>query len=208
MNLHGAEAFLTDPCAWADPGRAAAFLAPGLQGATMQRLMESPRTAARASKLLGDRLGHGSLDALGPVDRELALASAGSLRAVAAEAGAVWHAARVRTLLRAGEIAALAALHGSGIRAAALRHAALSPALDTAAGDTADSDTTAGGGLGEAISRDGARCLAAWIATLPAWAGNRVRLKWPDDAAPPEDARLRIQAVAVVRAVAAGGTAP
>lgn len=202
MDLHGADAFLTDPCAWADPGRAAALLAPGLQGATVRRLMESPRMAARASKLLGDRLGQGSLDALDPVDRALALASAGSLRAVAAEAGAVWHAARVRTLLRAGEIAALAALHGPGIRAAALRHAALSPTLGTAAGGTAASDD-----LGEAIARDGARCLAAWIAALPAWAGDRVRLKWPDDAAPPEDTALRTQAVAVVRAVAAGDMA-
>lgn len=193
MELQDPDAFLADPCAWADPGRAAALLAPGLRQSTAQWLMTSPRTAARASRLLSERLGQGSLDALEPADRGLALAPAAALRAVAAAAGAVWHAARVRNLLRAQEINALAAQHGPDVRAAALRHAALSPRPDVVPGEE----------LGDAVARDGARCIAAWIAALPAWAGDRIRLKWTDDAAPPADPALQAQATAIVRAVAA-----
>jgi hypothetical protein len=185
----GADAFVTDPGAWADPGLAAPLIAPGLQAETARRLLSSPRLAARASRLLLQRLGEGDPAMLEPADRALAAAGGEILEMVAACAGAVWHTRRVRALVLGADIARLCARLGDDTRRAALRHAALAPAEAWAVGANGRSPDEADG-LADDIERDGARCLAAWIDSLPDWAASRVRLKWrlgPAFAAPSFD---------------------
>lgn len=179
-------AFLHDPGAWAEPALVADQLAPGLQVETVARLLRSPRLASRASAALARRLGAGSLAELSAENRRLALASTERLARTAIFSGAVWHGRRVRAVVLASEIAALTARHGEAVRTMALRFAALSP------------NSVAGDELAEDIVHDGARCLAAWIETLPNWVAARVRLKWRAAEPPLADPR----AVAIVRAVA------
>ena len=195
MDTQDAAAFVHDPGSWADPAAAARLLAPGLQAGTARRLLASPHTAARASQVLANRLGQGDPDSLQPADRRLALAPAAVLHATVSAAGAVWHDARVMRLLRATEIAAFVERHGPTARVAALRHAAAAPAGADVPSTGLETE------LGNAVARDGARCLATWIATLPPWAAGRVRLKWPDTSDPPGSPALQAHAVQIIHAV-------
>jgi hypothetical protein len=111
--------FIDDPGAWALPHRAAAWIAPGLSAATAGQLLGSPRLAARTSALLAERLGRGDAAALAPDDARLAVANPAALAAVARSAGAIVHAARLRTLVMAADIAALEARIGAAVGAAA-----------------------------------------------------------------------------------------
>jgi hypothetical protein len=199
--LDQAEAlFVDNPGSWADPNQAAPIIAPGLRTETIQRLLTSPRLAERASQLLAERLGAGDPATLEPADRALASSAAATLETVALAAGAVWHAQRVRALVLGADIALLCARFGDGTRDAALRHAALAPDDRHLA---APNDTTDGAeALADDIQRDGVRCMAAWIDTLPGWAAARIRLKWPPTNTPLDDA-ARACAVPIVRAVAA-----
>lgn len=185
-----ATAFLHDPGRWADPVLAADWFVPGLDPATVRALLVSPRTAARASRLLAEKLGAGDWEAVPEVDRALLLAGPGRLSTVVSLAGAVWHAGRVRALVLGADIAALAARHGEGARRAAMRHAALA---STPQGVT---DASA---LAEDIARDGAACVGHWTDSLPAWASARLGLIWPRCAPTLPDAAL---AARIVRAVA------
>jgi hypothetical protein len=143
------------------------------------------------SRYLADRLGHGDGATLDATDLALARADAGTLRDVATQAGAVWHARRVCALVRGVDIAELCDQLGDAVRHAALRHAALAPE-DGGLSDDLAAD----------IARDGSGCVAAWIAALPGWASARVRLKWPDASPSPDGARGQA-AVIIVRTVAA-----
>jgi hypothetical protein len=194
-------AFLHDPGAWADPAGAAPLIVPGLQTETARRLLHSPRLAVRASQLLAARLGDGDSRALDPDDSALATAPADALEAIAFSAGAVWHARRVRAVVLGADIAALCHRCGEAAREAALRHAHLAP--DDAAALGAQS-----GELEADIAHDGRRCVAAWIATLPAWAAARVRLKWRAPPLPPLPEAGKAPAVRIVRTLAAEACAP
>jgi hypothetical protein len=198
----GAEAFVADPGAWADPGLAAPLISPGLQAETARRLLTSPRLAARASRLLLQRLGEGGPAMLEPVDRALAAASGEALEAVAMCAGAVWHVRRVRALVLGADIARLCARLGNDTRRAALRHAALAPAEKRTEGATGRGPDEADL-LADDIESDGARCLAAWIESLPDWAASRVRLKWQRGPHFATDDSGRACAVRIVRALGA-----
>ncbi|WP_158921292.1 hypothetical protein [Acidisphaera sp. S103] len=121
----------------------------------------------------------------------MACADVGTLRGVAAQAGAVWHARRVCALVRGADIAELGDQLSEAVRHAALRHVALTP-----------EDVDATPSLVADIMRDGRGCMAAWIAALPDWVSARVRLKWADASQPPAGARTQA-AVAIVRTLAA-----
>jgi hypothetical protein len=181
--MNSLSAFANDPGAWADPARAAPLIVPGLLPETARRLLSSPRTASRASQLLAHQLGRGDPAALDPADAALLAAGIARLEALAARAGSVWHAKRVRALILSAEIAALTTRFGAPARDAALRHIALAGGPDGGSDD-----------LHADIARDGVRCIAAWIGTLPAWVAMRMWLIWPDDVPPAEesDARVRI----------------
>jgi hypothetical protein len=210
-----AEAFVANPGAWADPALAAPLIAPGLRADTMQRLLASPRLAQRASRFLADRLGWGDTATLEPADLSLAIAAGATLQAVALQAGAIWHARRLRSLVLGADIELLGARLGDTTRSMALRHVALAPDTDHVAGVVTD-DT---GTLADDIERDGAWCMAAWIDTLPDWAAARVRLKWhgpsaspapaafaspaPAASASPAGEQQRASAARIIRALAA-----
>jgi hypothetical protein len=200
--LDRAEAlFVNNPGSWADPNLVAPMIAPGLRTETARRLLTSPRLAERASRLLAERLGAGDPATLEPVDRVLAGSAVATLETVALAAGAVWHAGRVRALVLGADIALLCARFGDGTRDAALRHADLAPDerhLSAAGQDTLDGAEA----LADDIQRDGARCMAAWIDVLPAWAAARVRLKWPHTESRMDEA-ARACAVPIVRTIAA-----
>ena len=204
MASQAAERFIHDPAAWADPGRAAALLVPGLSAATAERLLASPRLAARASRLLAERLGWGDVAMLQPVDLALAGADGAMLESVALAAGAVWHARRVCALVLGADIAVLCARLGDETRRAALRHMTLAPVAASADRTPADDPNA----LVADIECDGARCMAAWTDALPGWAASRVQLKWPHRSDPPEDDVVRASAVRIVRAVAAEAGLP
>jgi len=182
--------FVRDIALWAEPALATPLLAAGLRAETAARLLRHPRFAARASTALVERLPLADADILEPQDYDAALSDAATLTRIAARAGAVWHAHRLRNLLLARDIAPLVERFGEDLRAIALRHAALAPQ------DTAD-DEFAG-----AIDRDGRRCVATWIDALPAWAAARVRLKWCSTWSAFE-VPLSLAAVSIVRAVSA-----
>ena len=186
--------FVDGPGLWGDRLRAAEHVAPGLAPAVAHRLF-GERTGARAARLLASRLGAGDPAGLDAVDAGLCLAAPAALDAMAERAGAIWHAASIGRLILAADIARLAARHPQA-RTLALRHAALAPPGVPAC----DPD-----GLGDAIARDGARCLSAWIDTLPAWAAKRVRLKWlvPPWSGSPARAGEGMVAAGIVRALAA-----
>lgn len=196
------EAFLTDLGAWADPTLAAPLIAPGLRAETAQRLLASPRLTARASRLLLQHVGQGDPATLEPVDLALASAASAMLETVALYTGAVWHARRVRALVLGAEIALLSTRLGDDTRRAALRHAALAPGEGqalAASGGNADNANT----LADDIEHDGARCMAAWIDTLPDWTASRVRLKWRGGFDFPAADATRAYAARVVRTLAA-----
>jgi hypothetical protein len=202
MVNRAAEAFVTDPGAWADPGRAAGLIAPGLRSDTAQRLLTSPRLAARASRLLAEHLGCGDPATLEPGDLALASAAVAVLETVALGAGAVWHTRRVRALVLGADIALLSSRCGEAVRTAALGHAALAPGEDR----LVDADRTAAddaNALADDIERDGGRCFSAWIDTLPGWAASRVRLKWRGGLELPASEDERACAARIVRALAA-----
>jgi hypothetical protein len=196
--LHkAAQAFITDPGAWADPRLAAPLIAPGLRPETAQRLFASPRLARRASRWLADAVGCGDPAALEPVDLALASASVTLLDSVALCAGAVWHAQRVRALVLGSDISLLCGRLGDATRNAALRHAP--PALDGSHPSGRDDDAAA---LADAVERDGTRCMSAWLDALPHWARSRVCLKWPGVRELPAGANGPASAVRIVRALA------
>lgn len=174
--------FAEDPGAWAAPELVAPVISDGLRPATASRLMASARTGKRASALLAGLLGAPSL-ALSPADAALVTSPGARLLALAHAAGAVRHAVRVRALVRGPEIAALAARIGPEARAAALQHTPAAPLPPT---------VYATGDLAADIAADGAACVAAWLAELPAWAAARLRLAhpWPADGASPALAAL------------------
>lgn len=192
------DAFVADPGSWADPVLVAPLLASGLSADTARYLLTSPRLGGRVSRYLADRLGHGDGSVLDPTDLALACADVGTLRDVAAQAGAVWHARRVCALVRGADIAELGDQLGEAVRHAALRHVALTP--EDVALTPEDVDATPS--LVADIMRDGRGCMAAWIAALPDWVSARVRLKWADASQPPAGARAQA-AVAIVRKLAA-----
>ena len=194
MSSAAIAAFLHDPGAWAEPAGAATLIAPGLQADTVRRLLRSPRLAARVSRLLAERLGDGDPQWLDPIDCALATAPGNALETTALSAGAVWHARRVRALLLAADIAALCHRCGETARGAALRHADLAP---NEPGGEPSAD------LAAEIVRDGRRCVAAWIDTLPAWAAGRVRLKWRTRSLPALPEQESATAVRIVRTLAA-----
>jgi hypothetical protein len=194
--------FIIDPGAWADPARAAPLIAPGLREETARHLLTSPRLARRASRWLADRLGPGDPATLEPVDLWLARTAVATLETVALHAGAVWHARRIRALLLGADIALLCDRLGSEARAVALRYAALAPD-DGSASDLNRDAATDAAALADDIERDGARCLAAWIASLPDWAASRVRLKLPDRLEPPVSPDRCAAAAQIVRTIAA-----
>ena len=187
-----ADAFASEPGSWADPALVAPLLAPGVSADTARYLLTSPRLGARVSRYLADRLGHGDGTTLDPTDLALACADVGTLRDVATQAGAVWHARRVCALVRGADIAELCDQLGDTVRQSALRHSALAPEDDGGLNDDLAAD----------IVRDGSGCMAAWIAALPDWASARMRLKWPDDTPPPTGARGQAAAI-IVRILAA-----
>ncbi len=180
--MSGLERFIDDPGAWADPALAAPLIAPGLMPETARLLLTSPRTAARASRMLAQQLGRGDPAALDPADVALLSADTAQLDGITACAGCIWHGQRVRALIANADIMALTARFGAKARETALRHA------DLAAGPQEASDD-----LHADILRDGMRCMTAWIGALPDWAAARMRLKWADDRIPDEaEARVRI----------------
>lgn len=180
------ERFLDAPAAWADPALAANTLSPGLLANTASLLLHDHRFAPRATAILADRLGRGDLATLAESDRGLVLAGPAALSQAASLAGAVWHGARVRALVLAGDLAALQARHGAQARSSAMQHRTLSPA------------TAGTGNLLDDIAEDGVRCVCDWIALLPKWAGARVRLVWAPRTGAAEPAR----GAAIVCAVA------
>jgi hypothetical protein len=157
-------AFRDAPARYADPALVAALIAPGVRAQTAQNLLSAPRTAARAAALLAAMLPEPGPDDLDPLDARLVTADPVSLDAVTLAAGAVWHGRRVSALLRGADIAALETACGPAARPASLRHAPPSAAIQETADLLAD------------IRRDAASCLAAWVASLPAWAAARIRL--------------------------------
>ena len=173
-------AFMGDPGAWADPAQVAPLIVPGLTAGTAARLMASPRTGRRASALLAAALGTGDVLALPAADAALVLASPETLLSLATAAGAVWHARRVRALVMAADIAAFVARFGQVARDAAMRHAP-PPGVTDAPGASLAAD----------VAADAARCIQAWIETLPAWAAARMRLVHPAAALPPDHAAAR-----------------
>ncbi|MBR0648001.1 hypothetical protein GXW73_34590, partial [Roseomonas hellenica] len=122
--------------------------------ATAARLLASPRFGARTIALVAARLctPEAALAGLPAAEAMLAGAPAATLGRAAILAGAVWHAAQIRSLLRGADVAAFVAEHGEAARRVALAHAALAPA-----------DPGKGG-----IAGDGAALLAAWRQALPA----------------------------------------
>jgi hypothetical protein len=206
MPDQAAEAFVGDPGVWADPGLAAQLIASGiasgLRPETAQRLLTSPRLAGRPSRWLAEHLGGGDPAALEPVDLALASASGAVFESVALCAGAVWHAQRVRALMLGADIALLRARFGDATRNAALRYAALAPDDGRSSGSGPGVGDDAGA-LADAIERDGARCISAWIDVLPGWAAARVRLKWAGTMELPAGTDGPASAVRIVRTLAA-----
>lgn len=185
-------AFSDDIAAWAQPAVVAPLVSPGLSAATAERLMRSPRLAARVSSLLADRLGRAEPGTLAAGDARLALASAETLARIVPCAGAVWHAAQVRALVRAQDVDAFVAALGQEARPAALSWPQLAPpGVATVPAD----------GLEAAIRRAGAACVAAWVDSLPGWAARRLRLGWATGDADLPEPGLRAHAAAIVRAV-------
>lgn len=182
-------AFMGDPGAWADPAQVAPLIVPGLAAETAARLMASPRTGRRASALLAAGLGTGDVLALPAADAALVLSSPETLLSLATAAGAVWHAQRVRALVMAADIAAFVARFGQAARDAAMRHAP-PPGVADAAGASLAAD----------VSADAARCIQAWIATLPPWAATRMRLVHPAASMPADHGPAR---AALLRRLAA-----
>jgi hypothetical protein len=165
-------AFRDAPASYADPALVAALIAPGLRAQTAKALLSTPRTATRAAALLAAILPDAGPKSLDPLDARLITADPASLDAVSLAAGAVWHGKRVRALLRGADIAALEAACGPAARRAALRHGPPGETIQEGPDLLAD------------IRRDAATCLAAWVASLPAWAASRMRLVRAMDAAP------------------------
>lgn len=110
-------------------------------------------------------------------DRVLAALSLAELEQLAGRAGLVLHGHQFLQEIRGPVLAALAERFGAQALEEARRHGDLAPAK--ARIDDFDA-------LQAAISSEGAACLAAWIATLPASLQRRVRLKWPSDHVVPE----------------------
>jgi hypothetical protein len=170
------------------PARAAPLLG-GIAAATAARLLASPRFGDRARALVVAGLGapEAALAALPPEEAALAAAPAERLATAARLAGAVWHAAQVRALLRGADVAAFVAEHGEAARRAALAHAALAPAES---------------GEGS-IAADGWALLAAWRQALPAPLPGWIALRLDPgcDAAPGE--AHRAASGAIIAAIAA-----
>jgi hypothetical protein len=128
-------------------------------------------------------------------DQILAALSRENLDSLAARAGVVVHARQFLQEIRGPVLAALAERFGPQALDDARRHAGLA----------ADRPTTDDPEALEAeVARDGAACLAAWIAALPVALQTRVRLKWPHDLAVPttDDAVLLDRGPAILRSVA------
>lgn len=170
------------------PARAAPLLG-GIAAATAARLLASPRFGSRTMALVAARLGtpEAALADLPATEAALAQAREAVLGRAATLAGAVWHAARVRSLLRGADVAAFVAEHGEAARRAALAHAALAPP-DPGEGS---------------IATDGAALLAAWRQALPAPLPDWIALRLPPmlDVEPGEPHRAH--ASAILGAVAA-----
>ena len=180
-------AFEDDLAAWAMPSLAAPHIVAGLQAETSRLLLQGP-TGHRAQRLLAIQFGALDPASLDPVDISLLTGDAARLETIGAQAGCVWHGARVRALLRGAEIAALVGRFGEVARAAALRHApplASAPATDDLAAD---------------IAADATRCIEAWVEHLPPAARSRLRLVRPAAETRSDHAELR---AALIRRLAA-----
>jgi hypothetical protein len=171
-------AFLHEPGAWGDAALYSKLIAPGLPPDVGAALFAAPRTAARAQVLLAAKLGLGDPAALDPADAAILLLAPAKLRELGDCAGAVWHAKRIRSLVRGPEIAALVERFGQAARDAAMRYDP--PAAQSAGGDLAGD-----------IAHDGALCIGCWIAELPDWARARMNIVFPESAARVPDAAAR-----------------
>ena len=150
-------------------GRLAGRIVPGLPASVAERLLASPRLGPRVAALVQrvTTAAEPAIAALPPGDAALARGDATALDRATVLAGAVWQAGRIRSLLRAAEVAALEEALGPGARQAALAHGAL------ASPDSGDAP------LADAVRTDGAVLLLAWREALPSPVAEALRLTWP-----------------------------
>ena len=176
-------------------GRLAGRIVPGLPASVAERLLASPRLGPRVAALVQrvTTAAEPAIAALPPGDAALARGDATALDRATVLAGAVWQAGRIRSLLRAAEVAALEEALGAEARQVALAHGALAAA---APGDAP---------LAEAVRVDGAVLLLAWREALPEAVVEALRLTWPlEEPALPEAGDPRLGAgPAIVSRIAA-----
>lgn len=178
--------------------RLAERIAPGLPASVAERMLASPRLGARTAALaLRVIEGAGpAIAALPAGEAALAGADSAALERAAVLAGAVWQAGRIRSLLRAAEVAALEEALGPGARQAALAHDAL------ASPDPGDAP------LADAVRADGAVLLLAWREALPVAVAEALRLTWPlEEPAMPAEGDPRLAAGPRIVASIAGAAA-
>jgi len=149
-------------------------------------LSDQQRTALRNTPRFHDRLlrvmtGHFNLPPLAqtssPHDSDLAvlLLPPAAFKTLPRLCGAIWHSATLAREIRSEVVTQLRELLGSEVFATALAHRALAGAADLLR-QPAD--------LVQAIDRDGASCIAAWVqqqpADLRAWLALRLDLPVAD----------------------------
>ena len=184
-------------------GRFAACFVGAGAARTAAALAAEPRFAARLRQWAEAhyRLAPGPLVFAAPEDVGMALLGEEALEALAMPCGAaIWSAAIAREI-RGDMVAAMAEQLGAAAMAAARRH------RDLACERELPGDLAA---LAPALLADGRSCIASWIAAQPAATRAWLLMRWPSDAAAPEEGDFSVAAhgALVLRRVAAeAGTA-
>jgi hypothetical protein len=163
--------FVTQPALYIDASRLAECLDPQAGLDLCVRL----KATARLEKRLSDRVrSHYGLaariasEAVGDIDRAIALATAEQLTDLARRSGAIYWADSIANVVLAQDVEAIDAALGAPLCAFALDHRDLSGPVQP---------LEPFGQLHVRLMDDGWRCLAAWCAAQADGVGARVRLK-------------------------------
>jgi hypothetical protein len=162
---------MNKPAFYIDPARLAVCFDERISLSLCERLRATSRLQDRLSQIITDFYALAAPlapEALGQVDRQVALLPTGRIGDLVRRAGAVYWAAAIANMVRAEEVKWLRGKLGETLCTFALANRNLAgPPRKLEPGDGAD----------VRIEEDGMRCLAAWCQSQPQAVGGRVRLK-------------------------------
>jgi hypothetical protein len=167
------ETFMRQPAAYIDAARLAACFDYQFSAELCGRLQGAGRLRDRLSTLIKTHYALAApveQDAVGDLDRNIALSRVERLVDVMRRAGAIYWANAIANVLLAEKVSRLHEQLGEAVCAFALANRDLS-GPDEALEPLADA--------GARVTEDGARCFAAWCESLSDAVAARVRLKLP-----------------------------